>query len=78
MVDYYGLEQRLRERGETKSALGRKLGISSRTIAKIAKGEKLSGRVLQRISAYLHCNPEDLCEEKSDNPLLLRLREEKA
>jgi Fic family protein/DNA-binding Xre family transcriptional regulator len=77
MVDYYGLEQRLRERGETKSALGRKLGISSRTIAKIAKGEKLPGSVLRRISTYLHCNPEDLCEVKSDNPLLLRLREEK-
>lgn len=78
MVDYYGLEQRLRERGETKSGLGRKLRISSRTIAKIAKGEKLSGRVLQRISTYLHCRPEDLCEEKSDNPLLQRLCEEKA
>lgn len=77
MVDYSGLEQKLREQGETKSGLGRKLGISSRTIAKIAKGEKLSGRVLQRISAYLHCNPEDLREVKSDNPLLLRLREEK-
>lgn len=77
MVDYSGLNQKLIELGETKSGLGQKLGISSRTIAKIAKGEKLPGSVLRRISTYLHCNPEDLCEVKSDNPLLLRLREEK-
>lgn len=78
MIDYTKLNNILREHGITKSELGNRLGISSRTIAKIAKGEKLSRIVLQKISDYLKCSPEELYEEKSDNPLLQTLREEKA
>jgi len=78
MIDYSKLNNRLKECGINKSELGNRLGISSRTIAKIAKGEKLSRIIMQKISDYLDCNPEDLLEEKSDNPLLQVLREEKA
>ena len=78
MIDYTRLEHRLKEQGITKSQLGQRLGISSRTIAKIAKGEKLSNKVLQRIGDYLNCSPEDLYEERFDNRLLQILREEKA
>jgi len=78
MFDYTKLENRLKEKGITKSELGAKLGVSSRTIAKIAKGEKLSSIVLKKISDYLECRPSDIYEEKSSNPLLQILREEKS
>lgn len=78
MIDYTKLTSRLKENGLTKSELGNQLGISSRTIAKIAKGEKLSRIVIRKICDYLECDPEDLFVEKSDNPLLQSLREEKA
>jgi len=78
MIDYSKLNDRLKVRGINKSELGNRLGISSRTIAKIARGERLSRIVMQKISGYLECSPEDLFEEKSDNQLLQSLREEKS
>ena len=60
MVNYTGLEDKLREKGIRKSDLTRELGISSRTIAKIGRGEKLSGKVLEKIADYLGCAPADL------------------
>lgn len=78
MYSYDGLERELDASGLTKKQLARELHISSRTIAKIARGEKLSALVLQRIANYLQCTPAVLCQEQSDNPLLQRLREEKA
>lgn len=78
MIDYSGLEKLLRERGLTKSRLGAILGISSRTIAKIGRGEKLSRIVQEKICNYLNCPPRDIFIEKSDNPLLQALRDEKA
>ncbi len=78
MVSYEGLEQQLKEHGMTRSELGRQLAISPRTIAKIAKGEKLSSAVLERIAAYFSCAPEALFRVVTDNPVLQVLREEKA
>ena len=75
MIDYSKLNHRLKALGLHKSELGKQLGISSRTIAKIARGEKLSRIVIRKISDYLECEPDDLFEEKSDNPLLQVLRE---
>jgi len=74
---YEGLEKKLREKGIGKSDLTRNPGLSSRTVAKIAKGGKLSGKVLRKIGDYLECDPEDLYRVVSDNPILQRLREEK-
>ncbi len=77
MLSYEGLYSQLRKRGMTKTALATELGISSRTIAKIAKGEKLSKRTLQKIADYLGCDDKTLCRELSDNPILQVLRDEK-
>ena len=77
MISYDGLYEQLRSHGITKTDLIRAIGISSRTIAKIAKGEKLSRNTLQRIADYLGCSADVLWEEKSDNAILQILRDEK-
>ena len=77
MVSYEGLIEQLRRRGITKTDLVSEIGISSRTVAKIAKGEKLSSRTLRKIAAYLGCDPEGLFREVSDNHVLQILRDEK-
>ena len=53
------------------------LGISSRTIAKIGRGEKLSRIVTEKLCGYFSCTAAELCREISDNPILQRLRDEK-
>ena len=78
MISYTGLTQKLAEKGLTKTALAKELGISSRTIAKIGHGEKIAEHVLIRIAAFLDCRPEELYQYVSDNALLQRLREEKS
>lgn len=78
MIDYSGLKALLELKGITRSGLGKELGISSRTIAKISKGEKLSHSVMERICDYFECVPEEICREVSDNPLLQVLRDEKS
>lgn len=77
MLFYTGLDERLKAAGLTKTALTTTLGISSRTIAKIAKGEKLSKKTLEKIAAHLGCGAEELCRDISDNPILQILRDEK-
>ena len=77
MYSYKPLEHKLKAVGLTKSGLAAKLGISSRTIAKISKGEKIANNVLVRIADFLHCRPGDLVKEVCDNRILQILREEK-
>ncbi|MEE3482393.1 MAG: helix-turn-helix transcriptional regulator [Lachnospiraceae bacterium] len=77
MYDYDGLEKQLAGKGISRTALGRELGISSRTMAKIGKGEKLSQKILQKIADYLSCDPSRLYRIVSDNPILQQLRDEK-
>ena len=77
MLSYQGLQDRLKEKGIHKSDLSVILGISSRTIAKIGRGEKLSRIVMEKLCTYFACAPEDLCREVSENPVLQTLREEK-
>ena len=77
MYDYEGLNQKLLERGLKKSELTSILKISSRTIAKIAKGEKLADQVMDKLCGNFSCNKADLCHTVSPNPVLQRLREEK-
>ena len=77
MLSYAGLLQKLQERGLTKTALAAQLGISSRTVAKIGRGERIADHVLRKIAAYLDCSPEELCRTISDNALLQTLRDEK-
>ena len=78
MVSYDGLYEQLKRKGITKTDLTAEIGISSRTIAKIAKGEKLSNKTLQKIADYLGCDPDSLCREISENAILQILRDEKS
>ena len=78
MISYKGLEAKLNERGITRSDLTKELGISSRTIAKIGRGEKLSRIVMEKLCGYFSCTAAELCLEVSDHPILQTLREEKA
>ncbi len=78
MISYDGLIQKLIQNGLTKTALANEIGISSRTIAKISKGEKIANKVLEKIAVYLDCNPEELYRSISDNALLQILRDEKS
>jgi len=77
MFSYEGLDKVLKEKGIGKTELGTGVGLSTRTVAKIAKGEKLSNRTIQRIAEYLGTKPELLMREISENRILQILREEK-
>ena len=77
MISYAGLNEHLKTAGLTKTSLAAALGISSRTVAKIGKGEKLSKKTLEKIAAYLGCGVDNLCREISDNAILQILRDEK-
>lgn len=77
MISYEGLYRKLDEQGLKISSLTSELNISSRTIAKINRGEKISDFVLKKIAAYFFCEIDDLCKRISDNSLLETLREEK-
>lgn len=77
MVSYRGLLQRLDERNLTRTALGKELGISSRTMAKIGRGEPIAKHVLEKLAKFFGCSVDELCTSISNNVLLQRLREEK-
>ena len=77
MLTYDGLERILKEKGLTKTALTKLMGLSSRTVAKINRAEKIAPSVLNRIAAFLGCGASLLCREVPDNPVLRILREEK-
>ena len=77
MISYEVLEKVLKEKEISKTELSVKLGLSTRTIAKIAKGEKLSKRSIQRIADYIGESPDVIMREISDNKILQVLREEK-
>ncbi len=77
MISYEGLEKALKEKGIGKTELSAKLGLSTRTIAKIAKGEKLSKRSIQKIADYIGKSPDVLMRELPDSRILQLLREEK-
>lgn len=77
MISYAGLEKILKEKGIGKTELSTEVGLSTRTVAKIAKGEKLSTHSLNRIAGYLNVAPELLCRKEADNKILQILRDEK-
>ncbi|MCQ2428449.1 MAG: Fic family protein [Clostridia bacterium] len=77
MYSYQKLEKKLTERGLNKSDLTGKLGISSRTISKIGKGEKIAEHVLRKIAEFLGCETAELFRYESENRLLQALRDEK-
>lgn len=78
MILYNGLKQQLNKKGISKTDLTTVLGISSRTIAKIGKGEKLSRVVIEKLCNYFNCSPDEIFKEVSDNHILQILRDEKS
>ena len=74
---YDGLERFLSAKGMTKTSLAAELGISSKTMAKMSRGEKIADHVLKRITDYFSCSVTELCAEKTNNLLLQTLRDEK-
>ena len=74
---YDGLERFLSAKGMTKTSLATELGISSKTMAKMSRGEKIANHVLKRIADYFSCSVTELCTAKSDNLILQTLRDEK-
>lgn len=77
MVSYIGLETLLKEKSIGKTELSSELGLSTRTVAKIAKGENLSKNTLKKIADYLNVTLENLYRIESDNKILQMLRDEK-
>ncbi len=77
MISYKGLENALKEKGIGKTELSKQLGLSTRTVAKIKKGEKLSRNSIQKIADYLGLTPGEIMREVSDNKILQMLRDEK-
>lgn len=77
MILYDGFTRLLKQNGLKKSELTAKLGISSRTIAKISKGEKIANNVIMRLCEFFNCQREDLFTEVCDNAILQILIEEK-
>jgi len=74
---YDGLEKVLKEKGLGKTNLSKALGLSSKTVAKIAKGEKLSKKTILSIADYLDSSADSLVREVSTNKILQTLRNEK-
>lgn len=77
MFEYKGLDKLLKDNNIKKSDLTNILGISSRTIAKISKGQKLSKITIEKLCTFFSCNPEDLYREISNNHILQILKDEK-
>lgn len=74
VIDEQKFSSLLKKKGITKSSLCDTLGISSRTIAKIAKNEDINDNVVLKIIQYLGVNFEDLLQH---NYILQTLQQEK-
>ena len=59
-IRYYKLFDFLNRREMKKSDL--RAVISSATVAKLSKGEYISGEAIEKICAYLQCQPGDIME----------------
>lgn len=78
MYSYEGLENKIAESGKSRVDLTRELGLSSRTVARISKGERLSQKTLNKIATFLNCDASELFRVISENPVLQVLRDEKS
>lgn len=74
IIDNNKLKNQLATKGVKKSDLPALLGISSRTIAKIAKNEDLKPEIVAKIAYFLECAPKDLMIK---NQILATLQQEK-
>lgn len=77
MYNYDNLYTLLEKHQISKSDLTTLLHISSRTIAKISRGEKVANSVIKKLCAYFQCSEEDIYTKIPNNLILQRLIEEK-
>lgn len=66
-ISYNGLWKKLIDKGMQKKDLIETIGISSTTIAKMGKGEKVSLDVLERICVFFDCNVGDIMSFEKTN-----------
>jgi DNA-binding Xre family transcriptional regulator len=59
---YRPLFKLLVDRGMKKTDLLKSADLSSATLAKLSKGEPLSGESIEKLCVYFHCQPGDLVE----------------
>jgi DNA-binding Xre family transcriptional regulator/fido (protein-threonine AMPylation protein) len=82
MICYDGLFDILKEKGLSKTVFAQRVGISSRTLAKLSSGDYIAMKVVEDICRFLGCRPSDILSVAQDPPagnkLLAVLREEKA
>ncbi len=78
-LKYSKLFELLSEKNISKTELQKRIGMSSTTMAKLSKNEKVSLKIIEDICEVLNCQPGDIMEiGKNDcSPLLKLLREEK-
>lgn len=80
-ISYNGLWKKLIDNNMYRKDLSAKLNISSATMAKMGKGEKVSLEVLQKICDFLNCDIGDIMsfekDPKSDSTELSREGENK-
>lgn len=69
------LKEILKGKGLNKSILCEKIGMSSRTVAKISKGEDINDKVVDKIASFLNVDVKELTKT---NLILETLRKEKA
>lgn len=73
MIRYYKLFDMLNRRKMKKTDL-REI-LSTKTIAKLSKGEYLSGEVIEKICLFLNCQPGDIMEvvesEELENNIII-------
>ena len=61
-ISYKPLLRLLLERNMTKTDLREELGFSSATLAKLGKGEPISGAVIEKLCTYFRCQVQDIVE----------------
>ena len=61
-VCYNGLWKQLIDRRMTKTQLRLAVGLSTVTLARMNKGEKIRSGTLRRISEFLKCSPNDVVD----------------
>jgi DNA-binding Xre family transcriptional regulator len=65
---YKPLFRLLVDRDMKKTDLHKEVGLSSATLAKLAKGEALSAESIEKLCIYFRCQPGDLVEYVITNP----------
>lgn len=67
MISYKPLLIQLVKKDMTKTQLRKSIGMSTSTLAKIAKNEFISLEVIDHICQFLNCNIEDVIEHIHNN-----------